>query len=478
MVACTPLTYSVQFVTCIPVTGAPATGTMSLTDTKWCTTNQTRFPPPPVKRAISETLLMHGASYPADAYADRILELRLVVEGTDADDLATEIQRLMRQLAAERNTLEVKMSTTQAVYFRTYKVTPEDISIVLREQRIAAIAVDVLAEPFAYGPEEIVGSRFVSYDPAATGNGTSVGSPAGMFMDVSGVKGDVEAYTKIISDELSTGRTYGFSTRRRGNPADAQILLQAEAMTQFIDTTTQPNDATMSGSGNNFSRTTFATFTGLDDRLGTLQFPVSTTGDVDHRGRYRVYSRHRANGSGTFQFVLRQGGIDESAPSISNKMATKTTVGTETFMVDLGEVQVPLGLDVRYDGPSGCELRAGGHQFVLQIGRTSGSTTIDTDYLLFIPADERFASVKLGNDVIPTEMVLDSYAGTAYPATFGSVQGQLDYVTLGALPQLLPSPASNRIYVLEIIGTNQVNIVDEFVVSYWPAYLEVRPVST
>lgn len=238
-----PLGYVVTFVTSIPVSGAAVTGTFDFTSGKWCLTKETRFDPPPKRRAEVSTMLADGTRYPADVYDNRVIELRAVCVADDTDDLAREIQRLLRELEKPFNTLMVRPSTTEEVYFRTFSVSPDALQVVSRRQNVARVSVDLLAEPYGYGRPE---SRIfvVSVDPA-------VGPNPGYF-DVTGVRGDVPAAT-IIDDQFNffNVKDVTMAIRRRGDPSKMPYLRQCEDMDQNVDTSTRPGGASYSGTGIN-----------------------------------------------------------------------------------------------------------------------------------------------------------------------------------------------------------------------------------
>lgn len=481
--ACTdPLGHYVSFVTSIPVTGAPATGTFELTNDSWCVTKATRFPPPPKRRATSSSMLTDGTRFPASIYDNRTLELRLTCESDNTDALAVQIQGLMRQLTKPQNILMVRQSTTEAVYFRTYGVTPDEVDIITQQQNIARVNVDVIAEPFGYGAEQISGTYTISQNPAVTGTGVT-----GMYFDVIGVKGDVEAPVRITSLDIANGISYTFSTRRRGDPSRVPFLLQAEDMSVETDTTTQPNDPLMSGyTGNNYTRTTYATNATLVRRLSKFPYPSLSDpneGTPDIRGDYRVWARMRHTTAATINAQLRYDGRDSGDTVLQNKVFSKATSANTFFWADLGQVQMPLGLDIPFDGPSGVENGASGLAIGLYLERVSGTGSTDVDFLIFVPADEKYLTLTLGSDAFPdSAYVLDSYNDEVYPRDVGSggapwsVAGSAEDTVLGYIPELLPDE-TNRIYFFSISdggpGINQTRTLD---VRYWPRYLSLRAI--
>lgn len=435
----------------------------------------TEFPPPPLRRAVASTLLADGAQIPASAYDLRTVRLVLSVAGATADAVAASLQTLFRELDRPVNILSWQQETTNPVFFRTFRTAADKVQdLGFTDGRRKLLAVDVLAEPFALGLPETLAQVTVSGDPAAATNP--------MYWDVSGIKGDVAAPTRIYT---TTGaflnETVIVAMRRRGDPAEVPFLLQAEAMDQGTDTTTQANDAAMSGSGNNYSRCTFATAT-LATRLDKDNWPV--TPSVGARGTYRVYGRFRKSVSGdTIKVNLRLGNIGGGVP-VYTMAAVTLPSGTTAKMVDLGMIRIPVGSDPVNDGPSGTPLKAVGPWVELQAERTAGTGNLDIDYLLFIPADDRLAVLKFGNDSVPNRYVLDSFNDLAYPALLSGsemrVDGSADSFTLGDLPTVAPG-VTNRIYLIRAVDSptgSPVSLTTDLVLTYWPAYLHIRPAST
>jgi hypothetical protein len=312
----------------------------------------------------------------------------------------------------------------------------------------------------------------VSTDPAAGSNGC--------FVDVTGVKGDVES-PAIIRWPVSTitnNHRMLTAVRRRGTPSSAPFLLQAEAMTQGTDTTTQANDANFSGAGNNYSRCTFTTAS-LTTRLSTNT--LGSTG-VDLRGRYRVFMRYRKNTSTDgINLQLRWGDTFSSNFVTNDAYATANT--TSLTAADLGEISVPIGADPVYDR-DGTELPVSNSvRLELRAERISGAGTIDFDFLLFVPADDRTAITQWQTD-IGTTRVLDALDNSARAADgSGNVaSGAAPYIP-GGYPMLSPNQ-TNRIYLIRnVSGTSAAGLwslttVSPVSVSYMPRYLSVRPAST
>jgi hypothetical protein len=333
--------------------------------------------------------------------------------------------------------------------------------------------LEIPAEPFAYGLLETpVSGVTVSTDPAAGSNGC--------FVDVTGVKGDVEspAIIRWPASAIADDQETIFAVRRRGTPSSAPFLIQAEAMTQGTDTATQVNDANFSGSGNNYSRTTFATNATMVSRLQVLT--VGSAG-VDLRGTYRVLVRYDKSVSGDGINLQLVWGPDSFGTVFNDVVATRSTTSTTT--ADLGLISIPSGVDPVY-GPDGVELPVSNTCLLqLRAQRTSGSGTIDFDFLVLVSADDRFGIVHWDDAASsPTDhWILDANGTVAHARNASSqvISTAAPQISSG-LPMLTPNQ-SNRIYMLRSTrpgDTWSLTTVTPVSVSYFPRYLTVRPAST
>jgi hypothetical protein len=337
------------------------------------------------------------------------------------------------------------------------------------------IEVELRAEYAGYGLLETpVDGVTVNADPAAGSNGC--------FVDVTGVKGDVEspAIIRWPSSAIVDDRQTVFATRRRGDPSAAPFSLQAEAMTQGTNTTVQANDANFSGAGSNYSRCTFGTAT-MQTRLSLLDIGAA---GVDLRGTYRVLLRYRKNtGTDGMNLQLRWG--DTGGYVSINNDAFATPITTAIITADLGLISIPVGDDPVSDS-DGVELPVSDSFFMaLRAERTSGSGSIDFDFLLLVPADDRLGIVQWDDDASsPTDhWILDANGTRAHARdASGNVVSSGSPHVSGGFPMLSPGQ-TNRIVMLRAIAAGAwdqwtLTTVSPVSVSYHPRYLTVRPAST
>lgn len=447
-----------------------ATVRLDLNDSNWMLLPTSRLDPPKAKRSRVSTLLVDGASYPASAYDDRVVDLRWGLLASGVDDAATRVQALARELDRPGgNFLQWKPEgATHPVFFRTHRIGMDAIHL-RGDGTHFDVEVSVPAEPFAYGVATHLSPVTVNNDPAAGSNG--------MFFDVTDVRGDVETPLVMRIDHADTVETWGrqtiFAVRRRGTPSATPFSLQAESMTQGTNTTVQANDAVMSGAGSNYSRCTFGTAT-MQTRLSTSTHPSSAS--VDARGRYRVLLRYRKSVSGdTISVKLVWG--DVNAP-YHNATVTLPS-GTGRRYVDLGDMQIPVGVDAPTD-LTGAGRAVQGHYVSVQASR-SGSGNLDMDLLLFVPADDRLALIDFYGFTGPTYTWVDGvndavFASNASGQTSPRQQSTAD----GLLPAVSPG-VTNRIFIVGDVNpaatNDSITKTLTILASYLPRYLFVRPPS-
>lgn len=313
------------------------------------------------------------------------------------------------------------------------------------------------------------------------------GGSGGQCVDIAGIKGDVDTPLRLAVSTLGllgSGRTSALAVRRRGNPAAAPFVLQAESMTMNIaDTTVQPNSTAMSGPGSNFIRSTFATSASHTARAVVSTFPASSSPDV--RGTYRAYARVRKSVAGDVMTMQLAWGTSGGPESVYGDMVAPGAI-PDPQLVDMGLVSFPSGPDPLVDGYSGTPLPVRGQYMTLYAGRTSGTGNLDIDYILFVPADDRLAVIQwaqlggAGADFAVVDGISRSIYGlSAAGEVFG---GPAPSGMTGGFPMVTPG-TTNRVYFLRTLGSQGATIDSvtdstAITVDYWPRYLSVRPVAS
>lgn len=462
--------YLVQFVDSIV---ASPTVRLDLCSGAWILQPSSDLSPPGLRRAVASTLLADGAVIPASAYDNRVLRLVLRLKDATAssDTSAQQVQKIARELNRATNILRWQPGTTTPVFFRTLRA---EFDALYWDPVQKQCTVTIPAEPFAYGLQQTPSPITVSNDPAA--------GAAGCFFDVTNVFGDVDTPLFLTRPVTNCGEQSLFAVRRRGTPSAMPFLLQAESMTQGTDTTTQANSGTFSGAGNNYSRSTFATGT-MTTRLSTLKFPAAAS--VDARGQYRVFARVRKNGS-TSTITIRTAFASSSGITTAITNDTVTVTGTTVQMIDVGTVSLPIGPDPIYNGLDGTQLIVEGMYFRLEAARVAGTDTLDIDYFLFVPADDRLCIVAwspTGPPGAADNLVLDSFNEIAYGylASTGELCSTGIPYIVGGPPMLTPGVTNRVFHINEVQPATAETTWPttwSFQPYWWPRFLFVAPVGS
>jgi hypothetical protein len=425
--------------------------------------------PPPMRRSVFNSMLADGDHIGAAAFENRVLKIPIrIIRAASTDTAATMVQTLARELNRATNLLKVQFDgATAPVFFRTYRAPDYTLSMLrFLIASTSLVTLEIPAEPYALGLEESLGSITVNNDPAA---GTNP-----LYFDVSAAncKGDVPTPLYMKTTSSLAGASVIIATRRRGTPANGTFFVQAENATNGTDTADQ---ADANASGGNEVRTTFATTgNGYADRL-TATVP-SGTASVEHRGTYRVLVRHQRSATGS---VINSKLNFAGTTSIGNPIFTLPD-STTYQLVDYGLLQIPFGSKAEQDG-YGAALGAGGVNITLRIQRFTGTASLDTDYILLVPADTEFAWVTWPALPAGPEWVFDGPNDDVYwRSTSGSnhavsaTSGEFpSYV--GGLPMISPNQIS-RVFFIRAADAITASTVLQ--VSYMPRYLTVRPAST
>lgn len=428
-----------------------------------------KLPSPPLKRTIAQNAMTEGGVLTSAAYDLRMLTFTIELSALTEDGRIAQLDALKAQLARPSNLIMYQSTgSSHPVFFRTLRSDEYDPDIQFVPGETWRVSCNVLAEPFAIGVRhDITAGAVITNDPAGGTN------PA--RLDITGVRGDSPAPAFVRVAATGTSNTFFWSQRTGGNPTALTHWVQAEAGTLGTDTTVQANDANMSGSGSNFVRTSFATNAGLVTRL-TVTVPTATDSSA-LRGRYRVLVKARMSNTGnlTMRYVQAPGSTNfVNGQQISFDSSVTTTT------VDLGVIEFPgPGAVPATIGYSGLPAGYATQQLAIQVGRNTGSTTLDMDYVFLLPADERAAQFRRNNWAAGSYLCIDGPNEMAYGMASGSSpfggtrtidnNGALTSY-FGGFPVLVPG-VTNRWYAL--IGQSAATATSTWDVSYWPRWREV-----
>lgn len=326
---------------------------------------------PPLERVTASPVDRDGDTPTHSRYGSRTLTLALRVYGT-AQTFAAFISDLTRELDRESNWLKWQPGDAPApVFFPTWRtdISRVDFTNAGVGNNKWDIEVAILAAPFALGPVVTGSAVTVNNDPAAASNPLGFSLPA--------IKGDVAAPLNLQFSTASmqaAGATVLLSAHT-SPAATARVILQAESATRYTDTTLAGvTDSALSGSGNNYVRTSFAT-PEMVDRFG---FPALNI----RFGSYKVLARLKKSTAGDV-FDVRRAFYNTSGgtPFYGRTVRYGATSSTGPHWLDLGTVALPAG-----PTPPGVASGVVGDVRV-QASRISGSGTLDSDCVVLVPVE-------------------------------------------------------------------------------------------
>lgn len=441
----------------------------------WTVHSDTDFGMPRLSRAIVSTLLADGGQVPASAYGLRLLRIVLTrPAGANEDVDAAALQALFREVDRPTNVLKWQPDVANPVFFRTVRSDSPDVTW---DPTLKRVEIEVLAEPFAYGPEENLGTITIGGDPDLTG----------IHADINAVKGDVE--TPLIlefpaSGTLLAARQAVFSARRSPTPIVNVAVDEAQDMGLGQDSSYQAVGS-YSGTGNSCIRTNFS-LNPLLTRRGFGNFPMTgplaAASATELRGTYRVFARVKKSVASDGISVKLCWGNQSPAGVLNTLVALPNT--TNIVMVDLGLFHAPYGPDPGENGYSGVDLAVQGTYYEFQAQRTSGSGTLELDYLAFVPASDQLTIINMAPyGATTSQPVWDGPNSTIYKSVsgLGSAVGLWPPPALVGAGALMVSPGMyNRIWGLRDVTPGAATDLNgvTYGVRYYPRYLYVRPVST
>jgi hypothetical protein len=418
--------------------------------------------PPPLKKSVSGNNMQDGGQLTAAAYQNRILQFDVQLGPQGAHSVSQKEQlltELTMELSKPSNLLMYKASPTSApIFFQTIRSDSYVVNSGGGSRKGWNLRCQVEALPFGLGVRHsIVNGVTITNDPASGTN------PA--RLDITGVKGDAPA-PAFINLGASFGATSYFIFSQRTRDTTITPFVQAESGTLGTDTTLPGNDAAFSGAGSNYARTSFTTAT-MTTRL-TLTIPTQS------KGTYRIFARIRNNtATTTYQVQTNFPGTSSFSGPIVEFSLTSGAIS----VIDLGlfDFPFPAAAPSQFGYSRLAASSYPAQTMQIQAARTSGTGTLDFDYLYFMPADERLLTIQgvaaLGR------IIIDGPNERAYGMSSGSdpfgVTRVLDNAgalvpSFGGFPNLVPG-VTNRWFMMR--AKNHV-ITNTYVISvdYWPQY--------
>lgn len=433
-------------------------------------------PPPRLRRSMSQNAMTDGGYVSTSQYGTRTLVIELDLISDTQDDNAAALQRLSRELDRERSLIRYQPAGASApVFFVLWRSDYASLIDIPAALAFRQVAIEIAAEPFALGLRETVSIGTITNDPAA--------ATRGCYFEVSSIKGDVAA-PLVIHETSYTHSVLHLGVRQHGTPSDMTWFKQCESMTAgTLTALAGSTDATLSGTGNNYMRTSFAT---PGDAMATrvtwnLPADVTTTAKKQAlRGSYRVLvwaKQSVAGGTCSLRWHGQATGI--YGPTVA------LAVSSSRQLVDLGVISFGDTATVGHGATLGVDATNESIELQASVAGSSGSPTLDWDVVMLVPADEMLhinanavLSAPIDGYVIDsvneslTPVVGDPYAsGTTGWRPAASVTGGWPYVR--------PDQTNRFIFAFdEGLTASSKTQSASFAASYWPRYLHVRPATS
>lgn len=415
--------------------------------------------PPVLQKSVSRNNLTDGGFLTAASYPNRILQFDVAigpVGGMSVSTKETLLNELTMELSKPDNLIKYQADVSSApIFFKTIRSDSYVLKNRGGSRKFWNVHCEVEAQPFGIGlRQNVLSSAVITNNPASGTNPARI--------DLTGIKGDSPA-PAFINLGSAFGATSYFIISQRTRDTTITPFVQAESGTLGTDATLPGNDAAFSGSGSNYVRVGFTT--------ATLATRVTVTIPTTSKGTYRVFARVRNNtATTTYQIQTDLGGV-------SGPLTEFTLASAAISVLDLGLFDFPYPAPTPPSfGHSGLTATSYPAQTMgIQAARTTGTGTLDIDYLYFMPADERLLTVQgvnaLGRIIIDGPMnksygmtqASDPFGATRVPDSAGSL------VTMfGGVPILVPG-VTNRWFIMRaknhvITNTYQLSV------DYWPQY--------
>lgn len=282
---------------------------------------------------------------------------------------------LARELARRNNWLLFQFSATSApVWFRTFRTSPGEVSLSNvwsddQGQDVWEIAVQVDAEPFAYGAKETISVGALSMNPTF-----------GCWYAMPTIKGDAPAPLSLSSQwsSVQSGYRHLVACSALDWGMSAPILWQiggsTDTWTAGVGTGASVTNSAYSS--NSYREVDFTADPSMQPRLSGVTPAIRP-------GRYKVMLRAGftiANSNFAFRAGVRVGGSYAYNQPISTSWAITTP--THFAWIDLGQLSFPAGTPMLDTVETAVQS-----DIAIDIQRTTSGGKVRMDALLLIPTN-------------------------------------------------------------------------------------------
>lgn len=446
------------------------------------------FPPPPINRVTSANPAQDGGSVPSSLYGLRTVVLPLVYSaGTGGDALRrAKVQELMRVLQREDVWLEVRADgASESRFLHCYRSSDPTLIARLMGAAWAELTVTMLADPFAYGPKESLGTLT-----------TTVAGDLKTAVLASSVKGHVDTPLMVTYTPTSDSvwRTLWVASGAGHVTGSLKCLVDLNLVGLVLPsgtTRTTTADATAVG-GNYVLWASVDPGQSYEINSGTMLSNAAGSAGPP-AGSYRLFLIGR-NGSTQSDGERWQVDLIHTIPN-GFLSAIQTPVAPPAFIakvvaaanvptwVDLGVVDVPFAGRQAAAGFDAATT-IGALDLTLKLTLLDGNTAEDygTDALVVLPADTSIMALMVWSNTSGRKFVVDPFTGQVLVRTSGDVNvpDMGGARAVGQAPIVSPI-TDTMLYACAASGPGEdpdnattVSVLPaSFLAEYWPRYLTV-----
>jgi hypothetical protein len=455
--------------------------------------------PPPLRYTSSSSMLADGDRISKSAYANRTIGVTFDHIAASQDALATSWQTLARLIDQDTSWIRYRPTgATSYVFFKCYRAQVPSLDDMRGAVAYRTPALQIPADPAAYGLPVDISSFTITNDPSAGTNRMIVGPST-----LGTIQGDLETPLLLAMTASSTFFTPGYITSYavRGGFTHTLLARNLTDLTSGTDVGARVTGAGANYIEGDYKACTFATTTMVPRLTGTFTSALSPM-----PGLYRALIKGVVPDPGAgshvnaYTFKIQFGstaGVTQYSDPVT--VSVNSAAGSANHvMVDLGVQQIPTLVET-----TGIGLAAAASAVSVNVVTTVQASASNTsgsmqpfrfDELFLLPVETTYGEARstVGtpagflSDLVMYDGINDSvrqmddtgsgaFSSTPYPTN-----SSVNLRWVGGLPMVAPG-ANNYLHFVMGSGTTGVAVpaaTTTWSARYYPRYLHVRPAST
>jgi hypothetical protein len=447
-------------------------------------------PPPPLNRKTGDSPTTDGGVVSSQTYGLRTVTLRMAdtagMLSFPQGVRRNAITALLRVLQRDEFWIELVSSAfAEARYLHCYRASDPELEAKLSGlgDRFAELDVQLLADPFAFGPEESLGT--LTFTEA---------NRMKVTVAAASVKGDVPAPLQVEVTSAAEGwpRSLYVATRRGGGVHSTIVDLTNAGSTLPSGTTrtaevggTYIGGGAIGWNGATSGQRYYATFAQVVSNAAAANTKL--------RGTYRVFMSCSVSvfTVGDVWDVEIRLPIPASWLTFSPTDVPLGRVGTTAALnsqgpegfIDLGLIDVPYGgrlPEPLLEAPLSVAALSARIYLTARTMVSTGSIIIDA--LVVLPADDEFMVLQYADNGTARVFTVDPLSGTVTVKQAGVASSDVARVNYQGAPPMVCPHVDVDIYSVDVVGgigvptagLNAGDLTNSWNASYWPRYLTVQ----